>query len=140
MEKFYLCSVCGNLVEKVIDGNTNPNCCGRPMRELRPESTDGALEKHVPIFQVSFNTGDNGKVKRVLVQIGAIEHPMEKTHYIEWIEIETDKGTQRKRLYEGSDPVALFYIADTERILNIYAYCNLHGLYVNEVNSESIMK
>lgn len=134
MVKFYICSICGNLIEKIVDGDTTPSCCGRTMRELRPESTDGALEKHVPTFKCDVIDNNTSKFKQVTIQIGEVEHPMEKQHHIEWVEIETNKGTQRKMLQEGDSPTALFIIGEKEELLNIYAYCNLHGLYIKEAS------
>lgn len=136
MVKFYICSICGNLIEKIVDGDTTPSCCGKTMRELRPESTDGALEKHVPVFQYNKEETDTSKFKQVLVKIGAENHPMDKVHHIEWIEIETNKGTQRKILNVGDSPSTLFILEENEDLLNIYAYCNLHGLYVKEASQK----
>lgn len=133
MASFYLCSVCGNLIEKVNDGNTDPSCCGRTMRKLRSESTDGSIEKHVPAYRISCLDSSCSHVKQILVQVGSSAHPMEMVHRIEWIEIETDKGIQRRKLAINDNPVAEFYVDKDEKLLNVYAYCNLHGLFVKEI-------
>ena len=56
-----------------------------PGEEIIPNTTDGAYEKHVPVFKQSGN--------RVDVQIGSVIHPMLDVHYIEWIALETKMNT-----------------------------------------------
>ena len=46
--KYLLCTHCRNVVEKVVDKGVPVMCCGEKMLELTPNTTDGALEKHVP--------------------------------------------------------------------------------------------
>ena len=123
MCQYYICNVCGNLIEKVEDGGNIPSCCGRQMTELKPASTDGALEKHVPVLHM--NPMDNS----VTVSVGASAHPSLDYHHITWISIQTTKGYQRKHLNPGDAPEAVFYLAPNEAVLNAYAYCNLHGLW-----------
>lgn len=128
MLKFYICRTCGNLVLKVEDGGTTPSCCGRPMSYLSPASTDGAIEKHVPaIIYKDVNT--NGKT--VLITVGTSPHPSESHHYIEFIAIETNLGIYIHHLSAGDDPCATFLLANNENIINAYAYCNLHGMWIN---------
>jgi bacterioferritin-associated ferredoxin len=50
-------------------------------------------------------------------------------HFIEWIAIETDAGTQMKYLSAGDKPAASFSIGSQEKLIAVYAYCNLHGLW-----------
>ena len=79
---FYRCEGCGNFVTFL--GNKTactPKCCGETMKELTPNTTDGATEKHVPVI-----TQDGNKVT---VTVGSVEHPMLDNHYIEWIILET---------------------------------------------------
>ena len=47
---------------------------------------------------------------------------------IEFIEIETKRGVQRKNLKPGDTPVVTFKLVNDE-FVNAYAYCNLHGLW-----------
>ncbi len=141
MLRIYKCSVCGNIVVKVKDSGMDMMCCGKPMIELRPGMTDGSAEKHVPIYTKS---GKN----MVMVRVGEEEHPMTDIHHIEFIVIETTCGFQVKYLcdcciegskyhveqdskcYDGCKPEAEFSLVEGERLINIYEYCNLHGLYV----------
>jgi superoxide reductase len=119
--KFYLCRTCGNLVALVHEGGGQLVCCGSPMTELVPNTTDAAKEKHVPVVEV--------KGQEVLVKVGSVAHPMEDAHHIEWIMIETKMGRQRKVLGAGAVPAAEFSMVDGDEFVAAYAYCNLHGLW-----------
>jgi superoxide reductase len=46
--KFYRCDHCKNVIVKVHNGGPIPVCCGETMKELLPNTTDAAQEKHVP--------------------------------------------------------------------------------------------
>lgn len=122
--KFYKCDTCGNFVEMIKDSKVTMVCCNKPMTELIPKTTDGAFEKHVPVYNV--------EDKRVVVNVGTMAHPMVEIHYIEWIVVETDKGVYRKNLKPNSHPWAEFLLGEEETILGVYAYCNIHGLWKAE--------
>lgn len=119
--KFYKCNHCQNLIEMVDDRKVNPVCCGEKMMELVPGKVDASLEKHVPVVEIK-----DGVVK---VMVGSVAHPMTEEHLIEWIVVETDKGVYRKNLKAGEAPMARFMLLDDEKVVNVYAYCNLHGLW-----------
>ena len=119
--RFLKCMHCGNIVEFVKVGGGTVTCCGDPMTELVPNTTDAAEEKHVPGL-----TEEKGKVK---VVVGSVPHPMEPDHYIEWIALETEQGYQRKDLKPGMKPEAEFAILSGDKVKNVYAYCNKHGLW-----------
>ena len=91
-------------------------------RQIKPNTTDVAQEKHVPQIE---QHGDH-----VTVKVGSIEHPMLPEHYIEWIILETRTGSQRKDLKPGDKPEADFAV--TEPVIAAYEYCNLHGLWKAE--------
>ena len=120
-QKFLRCNVCGNLVEQINATAVPVMCCGQPMTELKPGTTDGAAEKHVPVYEV------NGNV--VTVKIGSVEHPMTPEHYIQWIDIQTTSGIQRVQLTPSDKPEATFTINDGDAVVAVYEYCNLHGLW-----------
>ena len=54
---------------------------------------------------------------------------MMDAHYIEWIALETVKGAQRKVLKPDEKPCAEFILTDDDSVVEVYAYCNLHGLW-----------
>ncbi len=91
-------------------------------KELIAGSTDAAQEKHVPVV--------TKKCKQVKVDVGSVAHPMTTEHLIEWIAIETEQGYQVKYLAAEALPVCTFTLADGDKLVNVYAYCNLHGLWV----------
>lgn len=122
--KFYVCETCGNFVGMIVESGVPMMCCGQDMKELVPGTSDGAVEKHVPVYKVE---GD-----KVTVTVGAVEHPMENVHNIEWIAVETAKGAQRKTLKLGEKPCAEFVLTDDDSVVAVYAYCNLHGLWKAE--------
>ena len=119
--KFYRCAHCGQIIAKVADTGVPVICCGEPMQEIVPGTSDGAVEKHVPVYEVR-----DGKV---FVTVGAAEHPMTEAHYIEWVSIQTTGGNQRKALKPGSVPKVTFALLEGEEVLAVYAYCNLHSLF-----------
>ena len=119
--KFYKCEICGKIVAMVKETPVDTMCCGQPMRELVPGTTDGATEKHVPVYTVEGNT--------VKVKVGSVEHPMTDAHHIEWIAIETENGNQRKELKPGDKPEATFSLVPRDKVKSVYEYCNLHGLW-----------
>ena len=51
-QKFYICKHCGNIIAKVKDVGVPVVCCGEPMSEIVPGTTDAAVEKHVPVWTV----------------------------------------------------------------------------------------
>ena len=119
--KFYKCEICGKIVAMVKETPVDTMCCGQAMRELVPGTTDGAAEKHVPVYTLEGNT--------VKVKVGSMEHPMTDAHHIEWIAIETENGNQRKELKPGEKPEATFALVPRDKVKSVYEYCNLHGLW-----------
>ena len=91
------------------------------MQEIKAGLSDGAREKHVPVFE------KNGNI--VNVTVGSVEHPMLPEHYIEWIVLQTTSGNQRKALKPGDAPKASFAVLDGDEVVAVYAYCNLHSLW-----------
>jgi len=89
---------------------------------MKENTEDASNEKHIPVIEKV-----EGGVK---VKVGSIEHPMDETHYIEWIEITSDNKSYKKFLKVGDKPEAEFKI-DSENVV-ARAYCNLHGLWRSE--------
>lgn len=119
--KFFICKKCGKIVEVIKPSACPTMCCGEAMAELVPGTSDGAREKHVPVYEVRDNV--------VSVTVGEAEHPMLDAHYIEWIAVQTQNGLQRKLLKPGDAPKAVFLLAEGESVEAVYAYCNLHSLW-----------
>ena len=120
MSKYYICEKCGNLVEKIDDSGVPMVCCGQKMSPIVAGTVEASREKHIPVASVEGNS--------VRVVVGSVEHPMVEEHSILWIELVSDKGVQRKHLKPAEKPEVVFALAD-EKPLEVYAYCNLHGLW-----------
>lgn len=125
MEKFYLCEHCKNLIGMIDNKGVPVMCCGQKMTPLVPNTTEAAGEKHLPVITVD---GD-----KVTVNVGSVAHPMGEDHSIVWIYLETTLGGQRKNLAIDGEPKAEFVLAEGEKALGAYAYCNLHGLWKTEI-------
>ena len=119
--KFYVCKLCGNIVGLIHAGGGTLSCCGQPMQELVANTSDGATEKHVPVIEAQGS--------KVTVKVGSVTHPMLPEHFIQWIYLQTEKGGQRVDLHPGEEPVAHFVIAEGDKVVAAYEYCNLHGLW-----------
>lgn len=120
--KIYRCARCGQMVAAIKKKGCDIMCCGQPMEQLVPNTQDAAQEKHVPVYEVRDGV--------VSVKVGSAEHPMTEAHYIEWILLSTDRGNQRKILSPDAAPEAQFALLPGEKVENVYAYCNLHGLWM----------
>lgn len=116
------CKSCGALVKVFKDCTSDDcgiRCCGEQMSEIKPNSVDAAVEKHVPEYTV-----EKCKIKV------KVNHVMEEDHYIEWISMVTDNKECTKYFKPGD-------VAETEFHYEpgavLYAYCNKHELWSKEV-------
>ena len=123
--KFYRCNTCGNIITKLNDSGVPVMCCGEKVTELKPGAVDAAQEKHVPAVTVA---GAN-----ITVQVGEVAHPMLEEHHIQFVAVETTNGCMIKYLSVGDEPIAHFTLAEGDKAVAVYEYCNLHGLWVKEL-------
>lgn len=117
MLKVYQCEKCN----KTIVSKEALNLAG--WKELIAGSTDAAQEKHVPAV--------TKKCKAITVNVGSVAHPMTEEHLIEWVALETEKGYQVQYLKANEAPVCTFKLADGDKAVAVYAYCNLHSLWAS---------
>ena len=117
--RFYRCPICGNIIG-LIDGDmSRVICCGRPMEEMVANTTDAAVEKHLPQVEVLNN-----------YIVVTVNHVMEDDHYIEWVALSSDKVLGKKFLKPGEQAKVVFpYIKGSE----VHAYCNKHGVWKTDV-------
>ena len=116
------CLKCGAMVKVIKDCTCDDcgiRCCGEPMKEVRVNSADAAIEKHKPTYTV-----ENDKL------IVTVNHVMEEDHYIEWLCLLTSEKEQYVYLKPNTKPTVIF---DKVTKGKIYAYCNKHGLWVTEI-------
>lgn len=108
--KFYVCPVCGNVIQ--TSGEAVISCCGITLPPMEAERAD---ENH------------ELKIERVEDEyFVTINHPMTKEHYISFIAAISDQGVQLVKLYPEGNAEARFKI---NRVRKLYAYCNRHGLF-----------
>lgn len=116
----YKCNLCGSMVETLRNAEGTLSCCGEPMRQLKENTVDAAVEKHIPVI-----VNEEGKT---VVKVGSVEHPMLEEHFIEWIEIITKDGkVYRQDLDYTQKPEATFEVSG--EIERTREFCNLHGLW-----------
>lgn len=123
LEKIYRCQICGNLIEVLHEGNGTLVCCNQPMTELDEKEYEQGTEKHKPVLEITGNIAT--------ISIGDVLHPMEETHYIQFIELIVDRERYIKYLKPYDIPVVEFLIPDNYDKISVKAYCNVHGLWVS---------
>ena len=114
------CQKCGAIVKVIEDCNCHDcgiRCCNEPMKIIKANSTDGAVEKHKPTY-----TTTNDKL------VVTVNHAMEEEHYIEWICLLTNE--KEEYIYLNKEAKAVFDKVDNGKI---YAYCNKHGLWETDI-------
>ena len=105
--KFYVCPICGNIVQSA--GAAVVSCCGIVLPPLEAEADDALhVERAEDEYCVS------------------VPHEMSKSHYVSFIAAVRDDGCEIRKLYPEGAAQARFKIDGTQRL---YYYCNRHGLF-----------
>jgi superoxide reductase len=117
--EIYKSAETGNIIEVL---NAGEGALAGDLELLKENTTDAATEKHVPVIEAI-----EGGYR---VSVGSVEHPMTEAHYIQWIELITEKEVLRKYLDPTDKPVAEFK-TDAKKVC-AREYCNLHGLWKAE--------
>ncbi|MDD2980864.1 MAG: helix-turn-helix domain-containing protein [Hespellia sp.] len=109
-QSFYICPVCGNVIQSVGQGSYH--CCGILLPTAEIEEVD---EKH----RIEVEVMDNEYYVRM-------KHPMTKEHYISFFCYVTTDYSQMLKLYPEQNAEGRL----TKRGHGfLYAYCNQHGLF-----------
>lgn len=108
--RFCVCPVCGNVI--LSTGEALVSCCGVTLPPLEAEEPDDAHGIRVEIVEDEYYV--------------TVRHPMERAHSISFFAAVSDMGVQLRKLYPEQGAEARFRI---ERVQQIYAYCNRHGLF-----------
>ena len=118
--KLKKCSNCGALVKVINDCHCKCSfiCCDNVMDDVIPNSVDAAFEKHIPNYDIE---GDTLKV--------SVNHVMDEDHYIEWLAFVNDEKEEFVYLKPGAKAECTFKYQNG----TLYAYCNKHGLWMQEV-------
>jgi desulfoferrodoxin (superoxide reductase-like protein)/DNA-binding XRE family transcriptional regulator len=109
--KFYVCPVCGNVIEAT--GEAVVSCCGITLPPLDAEECDDEHKINVETVEDEYYV--------------TVDHPMTKDHYISFLAAVSDDGIQLKKLYPEGPCEARFRI---RAVRKIYAFCNRHGLFL----------
>ena len=119
--EIYKCEICGNITKIYHEADGVLSCCGKEMVLQVENTTDAAVEKHVPVI----TKVEDGFV----VKVGETLHPMTEAHYIEWIELTVDNcWVTTAFLKPGDEPKVTFKACLGEKV-EAKAYCNLHGYW-----------
>lgn len=119
MFEVYKCEVCGNITMVVSPAAGTLVCCGQPMVKQEELTQDTGKEKHVPVVEKS--------AEKITVKLGAVPHPMEEAHYIQWIEVSSGDRLMIQWLKPNQKPEAQFPAVFESG--EVRAYCNIHGLW-----------
>ena len=119
--RFFICNHCGNIIAMIKDQGVPIKCCGESMKEIIAGTSEGAKEKHIPVYKVSGGA--------VTVSVGEKEHPMTDEHYIDWVCMETEEGFQLKKLKADMPAKITFSLTKGDKVKSVYAFCNQHSLW-----------
>ncbi len=111
------CNKCGKILNVIKNSACDTMCCGEAMTEIKANSVDAAVEKHVPNYEVNGN--------KIVVKVN---HVMEEDHYIEWIMVDYGKEQIIHHFLPGDDPRI---VVDYQEGMKAYSYCNKHSLWMN---------
>lgn len=114
--RFYVCPVCGNVIETTGEGMFS--CCGVALPPLEAEEPDG---------QHLCRTEDMEDELYV-----SIPHAMTKEHYISFLCYVTSDRAELVKLYPEGDAQAHFRRRGTGKL---YWYCNHHGLFCQNIGN-----
>ncbi len=125
--KLQKCEICGNIVEVIVDKGVPLMCCGTKLVDLVPNTTEAATEKHLPVASIE---GD-----QLLVSVGEVNHPMTPEHLITAITVVLGDTVQTVTLKDTDEPKATFALNGYKGKVEVYEYCNLHGLWKTELEA-----
>ena len=115
--KFYVCPVCGNVIQAT--GEAVMICCGITLPPLEAESPDSEHAMNIEVVEDEYYV--------------TLDHPMTKTHYISFLVAVSDQRIQMEKLYPEWASGTRFKIDGVQRI---YAYCNRHGLFMLDLRTK----
>lgn len=108
--KFYVCPICGNVI--LSTGEAAISCCGIMLPPVEAEPPDSVHTIHVEPMEDEYYV--------------AVNHSMDKKHYISFVAAVKEDGYELKKLYPEGVAEARF---KRSNIRKLYYYCNQHGLF-----------
>lgn len=107
---FYVCPVCGNVIQSV--GQAVVSCCGITLPPLEPETAEESCAAKVSLVDADYFV--------------RLDHEMSKFHYISFIAYVTTDTVELRKLYPEQEAQCSFR---RKGIGKLYYYCNRHGLF-----------
>jgi desulfoferrodoxin-like iron-binding protein len=135
----YVCSVCGYIA--FTGGEEACPVCKMPkdkfvrndrIFEESAEKSKEAAIKHVPKITINKKCGliPEQSCLDVIVRIGATLHPMESSHFIQFIDCYVDdKYIARLMLTPGVFAAGCFHLKTSGLKVTVVENCNLHGYW-----------
>ena len=108
--RFYVCPVCGNVIQSI--GDAVVSCCGIVLPALEAEEPDEMHSINVELIEDEFYV--------------TVPHEMSKTHHISFLAAVRDDTVEFKKLYPEGEAQARFSRSGTRYFL---CFCNRHGLF-----------
>ena len=140
----FICGVCGH----IEFGSAPENCpvCQSPkdqytqnnniFKESEEQSTEAAA-KHIPSITVNKECEliPEQSCVDVVVRIGETLHPMEESHYIQFIDCYVDnRYISRILLTPGVFAAGCFHLKAAGSKVRVVEFCNLHGYWLAEAD------
>ncbi len=114
--RFYVCPVCGNVIQAT--GEAVVSCCGITLPPLEPEDPDEAHTLRAEVVEDEYYV--------------TVDHPMTREHYISFLAAVSDRDVQLVKLYPEGGAEARFRMGGVKYL---YAYCDHHGLFRTAVQN-----
>ncbi|MBQ6663853.1 MAG: helix-turn-helix domain-containing protein [Firmicutes bacterium] len=108
--KFYVCPLCGNVIQST--GEAVISCCGITLPALEAEPADACHPVQIERVEDEYYV--------------TIAHEMTKAHFISFFAAIQDDGCEIRKLYPEGNAAARFKLRGTRELLY---YCNRHGLF-----------
>lgn len=118
MFNLYINDAKDSIIE-VFGGDFVP-CIGA-FKKLEPNTVEASFEKHIPVVSRDNDT--------LTIKVGSVEHPMTAEHYIKYIFVVYDGYVIRRELKPLDKPKLTVNVNKDIENVEVYAYCNLHGLW-----------
>lgn len=112
--KFFVCSVCGNLVQTA--GQSQVVCCGQPLQAQEAKLPD---EEHA----IKITEIENDYYLE-------FSHEMTKAHYLSFVSYVTFDRVMTVKLYPEQDPSVRLPKMPAGKI---YYFCSKHGLFEHKI-------
>lgn len=106
-------------IVEVLNGDFVP--CVGAFKKIEANTVEASFEKHIPVVSIEGNV--------LNIKIGSVLHPMTEEHYIQYVFVVYNGTVIRRELKPQDKPELSITIDQDAEDVDVYAYCNLHGLW-----------